>query len=142
MRIGVRACREALETQGGPRFLGLEQQGQPRPSTSTRLTCGGVTGAGLEALKALRQLESLGLSFCKGIDDAAVSQLAAWPGLKALLLNGCEAVADAGLALVARLGHLQRLGLGWQGLTDAGLAALSALDGLRTLTMTAGMSPM
>lgn len=119
-----------------------------------------VTDAGLPALAALPALASLDLSFTDAGDAGALAAFPALPALRALSLRATRvtdlglpavaalplreldlqetAVTDAGVTALRPLAPtLELLLLGYTRLTDACAADLSALGGLRTLSLRA-----
>lgn len=110
-----------------------------------RLRALDLSGTGLppEALQALGQvtglqLEELSLHSCRDLSSEAVATLChQQPGITSLDLSGCSELTDRALLAVSRgLQHLRHLSLRkLQRLTDAGCAALGALQELQSLDM-------
>ena len=96
--------------------------------------CGGITDAGVEHFKGLKQLRTLDLGFT-GITDAGIEHLKGLTQLYTLNLSHTW-VGDAGLEHLKGLTELRTLILEWDGghwITDAGLAHLKGLTQLQTL---------
>jgi hypothetical protein len=83
--------------------------------------------------------ESYGLSVSKDTTDfhlGAIAHLADLPQMTSLSLNGCCRITDAGLAPVGRVRGLRTLSLsGCKYITGVGLAHLSGLNGLELLSL-------
>ena len=95
-----------------------------------------VTDAGLQCLRGLKQLKTLGLPHCRSsaFTGAGLQHL---KGLKSL--NLCDTgVTDAGLACVAELAGLEELDVSWnESLDDNALRRLEGLRELRVLRLDA-----
>ena len=96
----------------------------------------GVTDDGLETLSELRHIESLRLKATKQT-DAGITRIAARWGetLKELELSSCPGVTDAGLARLSGLTELETLSLTHTRITDTGLANFRGLKRLQTLNL-------
>jgi hypothetical protein len=92
-----------------------------------------ITGVGLVHLKALTNLQTLGLRNCD-ITDSSLVHLKALTGLQILGLTNCK-VTDAGLVHLKGLTNLQELGLANCQITEAGLANLEGLSKLNYLIL-------
>jgi hypothetical protein len=97
--------------------------------------CGAIRGSGLAHLRGMPCLEDLGLSGTN-VTDAELAQLvlsAPPPRLQYLGLG--DQITDAGLAAVSRLVGLRELSLCGCNISDTGLAHLRCLSGLETLLL-------
>ena len=90
-----------------------------------------LTDAGLEHVRGLPSLQTLGLNNTQNT-DAALAHFQGRTGLQYLSLGGSE-VTDAGLAHMQGLTGLRDLYLGYTQVTDAGLVYLQGLTSLQGL---------
>jgi F-box and leucine-rich repeat protein 14 len=95
--------------------------------------CHGISDAGLQHLKGLKNLKSLILSG-EVLTGSGFSQLHELTALKSLTIYSSKGLTDNAIAELAQMKQLTSLHLHWaSGLTDAQLAQLSTLTGLREL---------
>src|SRR5262245_37116713 len=92
-----------------------------------------VTDAGVKALRALKDLNTLSLSETQ-LTDAGLKELREFPQLVSLKLKGTR-VTDAGLRELRALPVLNSLDLGGTAVTDAGLKELRELRSLKWLNL-------
>ena len=93
-----------------------------------------VTDAGLEHLKGLNRLQTLIILEDTDITDAGLAHLKTLTQLEYLCLYATK-VTDAGLENLTALKKLQRLDLGRTKVTDVGLEKLTGLDKLQRLNL-------
>lgn len=74
----------------------------------------------------------------RGADDVLMTRVGQLRDLEALSLNGCRRVTDAGLAHLSRLTGLRSLDLSFTGATGAGLKHLQSLTRLERLELPFG----
>ena len=98
-----------------------------------------ITDAGLQHLRGLGRLRSLGLSYTD-VSDAGVTTLQEFTQLESLDLDGTR-VTDAGLTGMVLLKHLRRVNLRNTAVTNRGLAGLrKAMPGCSIETNTKSSS--
>jgi hypothetical protein len=112
---------------------GLKHLAKLEKVTELNLAGTGVTDAGLASVKALRQLRRLTLP--AGVSDEGLVHLAEMTGLEELSLGGQEKLTGVGLKHLAKLSKVKNLYLGGTGVTDDGLAGLTGLKQLDSLSL-------
>jgi len=95
-----------------------------------------ISEEGLVALTSLPELKSIVIEDTSGITDAGIAKIAQYlKGLEEIDLFRCAAVTDAGLAPLAGLAGLRRVKLRGSPVTGAALAQLCGLGSLNSLNL-------
>jgi Leucine-rich repeat (LRR) protein len=99
-----------------------------------RIHCGGakLEDDGLERLKPLKRLETLGIEY-NGITDAGLRHLRTFPHLKHLFLKGNFQITDAGMETLGEMQQLESLDVMEIPVSDRGVKYLAGLTNLREL---------
>jgi hypothetical protein len=99
-----------------------------------------IRGRSLARLGALKRLTSLGINGNAALNDECLSHLPEIPGLKSLRIQATTGLTDSAVAHLAELKVIQTLildcGSGRE--TDAGVASLARLSGLKKLAFALG----
>jgi len=103
----------------------------------TRLAAGGLHDGAMKLLARLDPVTDLQIEGGPALTDAGVAHLARMTGLEELTLGGPKSpITGQGLAFLRHLPALRRFQCCWaQGVTDAGLEALSACNRLESVNL-------
>lgn len=97
--------------------------------------CPHISSNGIKAIKDLRSLTHLDMSFCE-VDDASLQEIVPHlSNLTHLKVNECEKIRDAGIQAISRLTTLVRLDMARSAGTSSGIEAIKNLANLSYLNV-------